>query len=55
VTCLIGIASPQDICWSPDGKHLAIAIKSNIHIWNSQDWSTPRYQWELTTPASAIA
>ncbi|MGI0484196.1 WD40 repeat domain-containing protein [Pantanalinema rosaneae CENA516] len=55
VTCLIGIASPQDIRWSPDGKHLAIAIKSNIHIWNSQDWSTARYQWELTAPASAIA
>lgn len=55
VTCLTGIASPQDLRWSPDGKHLAIAIKSNIHIWNSQDWSAPRYQWELTSPASAIA
>jgi WD40 repeat protein len=55
VTCLIGIASPQDIRWSPDGKQLAIAIKSNIYLWNSQDWSAPRYQWELTSPASAIA
>jgi len=52
---LPGLAAPQDIRWSPDGKHLAIAIKSNIHIWNSQDWRTARYQWELTAPASAIA
>jgi WD40 repeat protein len=55
VTRLIGIASPQDIRWSPDGKQLAIAIKSNIHIWNRQDWNAPRYQWGLTSPASAIA
>lgn len=55
VTSLAGIASPQDIRWSPDGKHLAIAIKSNVHIWNSQHWNEPRYQWELTSPASAIA
>lgn len=54
VTSLMGIASPQDIRWSPDGKHLAIAIKSNVHIWSNQDWNAPRYQWELTSPASAI-
>jgi len=54
VTTLPGIASPQDIRWSPDGQQLAIAIKSNIHIWRNQDWSAPRYQWELTAPASAI-
>jgi len=28
VVSLAGIASPQDIRWSPNGKHLAIAIKS---------------------------
>ncbi|MGI0495355.1 WD40 repeat domain-containing protein [Alkalinema pantanalense CENA528] len=55
VTSLAGIANPQDVRWSPDGKHLAIAIKSNIYLWNRQDWSAPRYQWELTSPASAIA
>jgi WD40 repeat protein len=52
---LPGIASPQDIRWSPDGKQLAIAVKSNIHIWNIQDWNAPRYQWELASPTSAIA
>ncbi|KAM3104836.1 WD40 repeat domain-containing protein [Phormidesmis sp. 146-33] len=55
VTSLPGIASPQDIRWSPDGKHLAIAIKSNIHIWNAHNWDERLYQWELTSPASAIA
>jgi WD40 repeat protein len=55
VTSLLGIASPQDIRWSPDGKHLAIAIKSNIHIWNAHNWDERLYQWELTSPASAIA
>ena len=55
VMTLPGIASSQDIRWSPDGKHLAIAIKSNIHIWNAHNWSKRLYQWELTSPASAIA
>jgi WD40 repeat protein len=55
VTSLAGIASPQDICWSPDGKHLAIAIKSNVHIWNAHHWDERLYQWELTSPASTIA
>jgi hypothetical protein len=55
VTSLVGIASPQDIRWSPDGKHLAIAIKSNVHIWNAHHWDERLYQWELTSPASAIA
>ncbi|NJL37680.1 MAG: WD40 repeat domain-containing protein [Leptolyngbyaceae cyanobacterium SM1_4_3] len=54
VTSLASIASPQDICWSPDGKHLAIAIKGNIHIWNAHNWNERLYQWELTSPASAI-
>ncbi|MBW4551507.1 MAG: WD40 repeat domain-containing protein [Aphanocapsa sp. GSE-SYN-MK-11-07L] len=55
VISLAGIASAQDIRWSPDGKHLAIAIKSNIHIWNTQNWNEQLYQWEVTSPASAIA
>lgn len=55
VTRLVGVASPQDIRWSPDGKHLAIAVKSNIHIWNAHNWNERLYQWELASPASAIA
>jgi len=55
VTSLGGIATPQDIRWSPDGKHLAIALKSNIHIWNAHNWGERLYQWEFTSPASAIA
>ena len=55
VTSLAGIASSQDIRWSTDGKHLAIALKSNIHIWNAHNWSERLYQWEVTSPASTIA
>lgn len=55
VISLDGIVTPQDIRWSPDGKQLAIALKSNIHIWNAHNWDERLYQWELTSPASAIA
>lgn len=55
VISLDGIVTPQDIRWSPDGKQLAIALKSNIHIWNAHNWDERLYQWELTSPASAIS
>lgn len=45
----------QDIRWSPDGQHLAIATQNNVYIWNAQDWTALRYQWELTSPISSIA
>jgi Tol biopolymer transport system component len=54
VAMLTGVSSPQDIRWAPDGKHLAIALKSNIYIWSVHNWNTPRYQWELAAPASKI-
>ncbi|WP_250126500.1 hypothetical protein [Chroococcidiopsis sp. CCMEE 29] len=55
VMTLPEIATPQDIRWSPDGNYLAIAIKSNVHIWNAENWHERLYQWELTSPASALA
>jgi dipeptidyl aminopeptidase/acylaminoacyl peptidase len=55
VIVLEGSSAPQDIRWSPDGRHLAIATQSNVHIWNAQNWNAPRYQWELMSPASSIA
>jgi WD40 repeat protein len=55
VILLEGSAVPQDIRWSPDGRYLAIATQSNVHIWNAQNWNAPRYQWELMSPASSIA
>jgi WD40 repeat protein len=55
VIVLESSSAPQDIRWSPDGRHLAIAIQSNVHIWNAQNWNAPRYQWELMSPVSSIA
>jgi WD40 repeat protein len=68
VTNLPGVASPQDWCWSPDGKYLAVATKNDIHIWNSHNWNISidtaahnegieprRYQWELDSPVSTLA
>ncbi len=58
VTSLVEIVSAQDICWSPDGEHLAIAVKNDIKIWNTQNWNvrkTALYQWELNSPANSLA
>jgi WD40 repeat protein len=58
VTSLVEIASAQDICWSPDGEHLAISVKNDIKIWNTQNWNvtkTALYQWELNSPANSLA
>ncbi len=55
VMTLPGIASSQDIRWSPDGRYLAIAIKSNVQIWNAHNWQECLYQWELLAPGSIIA
>jgi WD40 repeat protein len=55
ITNLPGVASPQDLCWSPDGHYLAVATKNDIHIWNSQNWDRRLYQWELDSPASTLA
>ncbi|MBE9101626.1 WD40 repeat domain-containing protein [Vacuolonema iberomarrocanum] len=39
---------PQDVQWSPTEDVLAIALKTNIQIWNPFHNTAPLYQWELT-------
>lgn len=39
---------PQDVQWSPAGDVLAIALKTNVQIWNPFQSAAPLYQWELT-------
>jgi WD40 repeat protein len=55
ITTLAIAGNAQDIRWSPDGKYLAIAAKSNIYIWKTHSWNAPLYQWELPAAGMAIA
>ncbi|MEM9008314.1 MAG: WD40 repeat domain-containing protein [Cyanobacteria bacterium P01_F01_bin.86] len=40
-------ATVQDLGWSPDGTHLAVAAQQRVHIWETVRWISPRYEWEL--------
>lgn len=48
-------AQVQDIGWSPDGQHLAVAANTLIHIWQIPQWHQSLYQWELIAPAMSLS
>ncbi|MGB7413616.1 MAG: WD40 repeat domain-containing protein [Thermosynechococcaceae cyanobacterium] len=48
-------AQVQDIGWSPDGQHIAVAANTLVHIWQISQWHHPRYQWELMAPAMSLS
>lgn len=45
----------QDIGWSPDGQHIAVAANTLIHIWQIPQWHQSLYQWELIAPAMSLS
>lgn len=48
-------ANVQDLDWSPDGSHFAVSAQKLVHIWNTQQWDSPRYQWELMSPGRLLS
>ncbi len=55
LTSLELAAQVQDIGWSPDGQHIAVAANTLVHIWQIPQWHHPLYQWELMAPAISLS
>lgn len=55
LTTLELAAQVQDIGWSPDGQHLAVAANTLVHIWQIPQWDHPLHQWELMAPAMSLS
>lgn len=55
LTSLELAAQVQDIGWSPDGQHLAVAANTLVHIWRIPQWDHPLHQWELMAPAMSLS
>ena len=55
LTSLELAAQVQDIGWSPDGQHIAVAANTLVHIWQISQWHRPLYQWELMAPAISLS
>jgi WD40 repeat protein len=45
----------QDVQWHPAGTQLAIACKSSVQGWDTQDWNQPPYFWEMHTAILKIS
>ncbi len=55
LTTLELAAQVQDIGWSPDGQHLAVAANTLVHIWQIPQWDHSLHQWELMAPAMSLS
>lgn len=55
LTSLELAAQVQDIGWSPDGQHIAVAANTLVHIWQIPQWHQPLYQWELIASAMSLS